>query len=64
MEILNTLMYMIESKKCIWTIKEMAELAGYELSSMSMPGMKAEVEQLIEHERLNQEANSLQITLA
>lgn len=55
---LNELLEMANKKMNFFMIKECAKSVGFELTSMSMPSLKAELIELISHSELNDEAES------
>lgn len=59
---LNQILKMISNKENFFMIIECAESIGFDLTSRSIPGLKIEVTNLIEHAKLNEEAESLTIT--
>ena len=59
---LKEILEMINNKTNFFAIIECAESIGFELTSRSMPGIKAEVETLIAHSEANEEAETLVIT--
>lgn len=59
--LLNELLKMLAQKMDFFMIKACAESAGFELSSMSVPSLKAEIENLIAHTELEEECVSLVI---
>lgn len=60
--LLNELLKMLAQKIDFFMIKACAESAGFELSSMSVPSLKAEIENLIAHAELEEECASLVIS--
>ena len=56
---LSELLEMANKKMNFFMIKECAQSIGFELSSMSIPSLKAELEGLIANSELNDEASSL-----
>lgn len=60
--LLNELLKMISQKMDFFLIKSCAESAGFELSSMSVPSLKSEIESLIAHAELEEECMSLVIS--
>lgn len=59
LNLLNDLLKMLAKKMDFFMIKACAESAGFELSSMSVPSLKAEIESLISHAELEEECSSL-----
>lgn len=62
LNLLNDLLKMLAQKMDFFMIKACAESAGFELSSMSVPSLKAEIESLIAHTELEEESVSLVIS--
>lgn len=62
LNLLNDLLKMLAQKMDFFLIKACAESAGFELSSMSVPSLKAEIESLIAHAELEEECMSLVIS--
>lgn len=60
--LLNELLKMIAQKMDFFMIKACAKSAGFELSSMSVPSLKSEIESLIAHAELEEECMSLVIS--
>ena len=59
---LKELLEMANKKMNFFMIKECAESVGFELSSMSMPSLKAELTGLIANSEFNDEAESFKVT--
>ena len=55
------LLEMANKKMNFFMIKECAQSFGFELSSMSMPSLKIELESLIANSELNDEASSFKL---
>lgn len=62
LNLLNDLLKMLAQRMDFFLIKACAESAGFELSSMSVPSLKAEIESLIAHAELEEESMSLVIS--
>lgn len=62
LNLLNDLLKMLAQKMDFFLIKDCAESAGFELSSMSVPSLAAEIESLIAHAELEEECMSLVIS--
>lgn len=62
LNLLNDLLKMLAQKMDFFLIKACAESAGFELPSMSVPSLKAEIESLIAHAELEEECMSLAIS--
>ena len=58
---LNEILRMIEAKMDFFMIKACLSSIGHDLSSMSMPSLKNEVECLIAHLEMESEAESMMI---
>ena len=61
MKNLNEILKMIEAKMDFFMIKACLSSIGHDLSSMSMPSLKNEVECLIAHLEMENEAEGLMI---
>lgn len=61
MKDLNEILKMIEAKMDFFMIKDCLLSIDYDLSSMSMPSLKSEVECLITHLEMENEAEGLMI---
>ena len=61
MKDLNEILKMIEAKMDFFMIKDCLSSIGYDLSSMSMPSLKNEVECLIAHLEMENEAEGMMI---
>jgi len=58
---LNDVITMINSKMNFFMIKECLASIGFECKSVSMPGLKDEVECLLAHQQLSDEAESINL---
>jgi hypothetical protein len=56
---LNEVLTMINNKMNFFMIKECLASIGFECKSFSMPSLKVEVESLLAHQQLNDEAASI-----
>ena len=58
---LNEVLTMINNKMNFFMIKECLASIGFECKSLSMPGLKDEVECLLAHQQLNDEVSSIRV---
>lgn len=58
---LKELLEMLNNKVNLFAVIERAESIGFEISSRATPGIRAEIEELIAHAELSEEAQSLTV---